>query len=94
MGSDMGKRLTCDRCGQSIFLKYLGKGDADGGYTTYDRYEDIPDSWMYTTRMGYLCSDCADSFRTFVYQFMDGNVAWGWKPLWARTATGVEEGGN
>lgn len=73
-----GMMVTCSRCGHQHFLKYLGKGDADGGYTTWDKYEKLPEEWLYETQVGYLCPECANKFRAFVTEFMDGKVAPSW----------------
>ena len=32
--------LTCDMCGATVFLKYLGDGETDGGFTKWRKYED------------------------------------------------------
>lgn len=65
-----GKMVSCHRCGTNLFLKYIGKGDADGGYTTWDRYEDPPEDWLYETEFGYLCPECANVFKTFMTEFI------------------------
>lgn len=79
MGSEKGKLIKCDRCGKEHFLKFIGVGEADGGYTTWDKFEDLPDTWMYDSRIGYLCDSCAGIFRLFIHHFMRGKVAPSWK---------------
>ena len=80
MSEVKGKLVCCDRCGREIFLKYLGKGDADGGYTTWDIFEKLPENWLYMTECGTLCYRCAGIFRSFIHNFMDGNsVAPSWE---------------
>lgn len=37
MAETEGKLLTCDLCGATVFLKYVGDG--------IRKYEDIPDGW-------------------------------------------------
>lgn len=81
MPSDKGKLITCDRCGRTVFLKCLGKGVADGGYTTWDKYEELPKEWLYENQFGYLCEECADRFRTWVYDFIGDKLAPVWKPI-------------
>lgn len=71
MSETKGKLTTCDRCGEEIFLKYIGKGETDGGYTTWDRFEDLPEEWMFNTQIGYLCPHCAGIFRTFIHRLMN-----------------------
>lgn len=49
-----GKTLTCDLCGKSVLLKYVGDG--------IRKYEDIPDGWG-SWHVGdiihsFLCPDC------------------------------------
>ena len=46
MAETEGKLLTCDLCGATVFLKYVGDGEADGGLTKWRRYEDRPDGWQ------------------------------------------------
>ena len=79
MAENTGKQLTCDRCGDTIFLKRLERVVVDGGYDSYDKYEDAPKKWLYDSHFGHLCPSCADQFRYFVTIFMDDNVAPGWK---------------
>ena len=74
-----GKLITCDRCGRSIFLKYLGEEILTKGMTVrYDRFESMPDTWLYERPIGYLCDNCACLFRKWVTEFTDGHVA----PIW------------
>lgn len=62
MAETEGKMLTCDLCGATVFLKYVGDGKADGGFTKWRKYEDIPDGWG-SWHVGdiihsFLCPDC------------------------------------
>ena len=82
MSETKGKLTTCDRCGEKIFRAYIGKGELDGGYTTWDKFEDLPDEWMYFTQIGYLCPHCAGIFRTFIYKLMESkqkSIASSWQ---------------
>lgn len=79
MSTQNGRLVTCDRCANFTFLKYVGKGETDGGYTTWDKFEKLPEEWLYTSYFGYLCPDCADEFRAFVTEFMGGKVSPEWK---------------
>ena len=74
-----GIMSSCCRCDTIIFRKYIGKGDADGGYTTWDKYEDVPDDWLYGTEFGYLCPECAHKFKEFVANFFGPEVAPKWQ---------------
>ena len=81
MAEEKGKLLTCDRCGRSIFLKYIGKGEVyDSRHSNdyWDKFEPMPDTWLYETAIGYLCDDCAYLFRQWVTEFTYGRVA----PIW------------
>lgn len=80
MSEKKGKMVTCCRCDNFIFLEYLGKGQADGGYTTWDKYEDLPDTWLEDSRFGHLCPDCAEEFRLWANEFFNGQQAYVWWP--------------
>lgn len=75
-----GKLVACDRCGKKIFLKYLGKGEADGGYTTWDKFEAKPETWMNFTEFGTLCNECGGVFRNFINIFLSGKSV---APTWS-----------
>lgn len=40
-----GKLCTCDRCGAQVFLKTTGEGEADGGFTRWNKFEPYPEGW-------------------------------------------------
>lgn len=80
MSAKKGMLTTCDRCGQTIFREYIGQGDADGGYTKWDKFERLPSDWLYETQVGALCPRCAGLFRVFVHKLMDGKAI---APAWA-----------
>lgn len=67
MSSTEGKTLTCDLCGKSVFLKYVGTKDFDGGFTRVREYEDRPDGWTrYSVpkiALGDLCPECAEQIQ-------------------------------
>lgn len=79
MGEQKGKMITCCRDNNFIFLKYLGKGETDGGYTTWDKFEELPDTWLHDSRFGYLCPECTLEFKKFVNKFFNGELAPVWK---------------
>lgn len=72
MSKVKGELLTCDRCGETIFLKYLGKGDADGGYTTWDKYENA-EGWGYEVRYN-LCPKCMEEYKEMINDFFGKKV--------------------
>lgn len=78
MPETKGKLTICDRCGYEHFRKFIARGDADGGYTTYDKYEDLPETWLYITQIGYLCPTCSGIFRAFIKAFLNGEPAANW----------------
>ena len=39
MSEVKGKLVTCNRCGKTHFEKFIENVSADGGYSSYDRYE-------------------------------------------------------
>ena len=78
MSTKIGKQITCDRCGQTVFLDHIGQVSIDGGYGHYNEYEKA-EGWLSTTQIGDLCPACATMFKRFVTDFMYGNVATIWK---------------
>ena len=74
-----GKLIICKRCRDAIFLQKIGQTDLDGGYTRYAKYENLPDSWMYNTQIGYTCPTCSELFRNFIFDTFGSNVAPSWK---------------
>lgn len=46
MSEVTGKLVACDRCGQQIFLRCTGEGEADGGFTRWNKFESLPDGWQ------------------------------------------------
>ena len=68
MSKQRGKLITCDRCGETIFLKELEakERDTDGGYTRWNeyKYEEPLEGWThqyfgdYSTSFD-LCPECS-----------------------------------
>lgn len=62
MSSTQGKTLTCDLCGSSVFLKFTGVGETDGGYTRWREYEKA-EGWKSlhfgSISYGDVCPECA-----------------------------------
>jgi hypothetical protein len=80
MGEVKGKRVTCDRCGTETFLKFVTHVEMDGGFSPgYDKYEALPDDWLYESEFGHLCPVCAREFIYFIDNFMNGKVPDKWK---------------
>lgn len=62
MSEERGKLITCTRCTNTIFLKYLrshgGSNYSDPGYLRAE-YEELPKTWMVPLGIGHLCPDCS-----------------------------------
>lgn len=69
----------CCRCNTAVFRKYIGQGERDGGFTKWDKYEDLPDGWLYETEFGYLCPECAHKFKAFMTYFLGTKVVPKWR---------------
>lgn len=77
MAQKLGKLMTCDRCGMTVFLeKKDDKRDISDGYlSALSVFEDPPGDW---TRIRsdknddiMLCTDCAKLFYKLCDDFMD-----------------------
>lgn len=79
MARTEGILVTCDRCGETVFLKKTGENDLDGGYTRYNTYQSLSPDWMYETAFGHLCPKCAREFQTFCANFFTTELPRDWK---------------
>ena len=70
MARTNGQLITCDRCDKQHFLKYIGKGVTDGGYTTWDKFEETPKGWKSLSIVGLLCPECNDAFNRLLNAFL------------------------
>lgn len=75
MSQNLGKLITCDRCGRIIFLKYTGLKDC--GFRDQDEFESVPREWMHQEQFGDLCPSCAKEFQIFCRDFFP-SVAASW----------------
>ena len=57
---------TCDRCGKQVFLKAIGEGELDGGFTRWNKFE-TAESW--SVDKGDLCPICTLEFQKIVNDF-------------------------
>ena len=57
-----GEILTCDICGESVFLAYTGHGETDGGFTRWREYEKPPEGWnaVRAYGVGNTCPRCSE----------------------------------
>lgn len=69
MSSKKGLLVTCERCGATEFREYIGKGETDGGYTTWDKFEPASEGWAYILEVGTLCPACNKEYQRFVEEF-------------------------
>ena len=70
MGSVSGKILKCDRCDKEIFLKFMGEGVTDGGFTRWNKFEEAPRGWGYCTEVqGDLCPECKAELEKVLEDF-------------------------
>ena len=63
--TEMGKLVTCDRCGKTAFAKAESEIERDGGYTRVTVYAKLP-NWSYERVINAtmdLCPDCTETFR-------------------------------
>lgn len=71
MAKIKGEMLICDRCDGYVFLEYLGKGEADGGYTTWDKFEKTPEGWGFVEGHN-LCPNCMGIYNNLMNEFLYG----------------------
>ena len=65
MAQEKGMVTTCDRCGAYVFSKLLGKEDFDGGYSSRDKFESLPEGWGRESVRGkytILCTTCREQW--------------------------------
>lgn len=65
-----GKLLCCDVCGKTVFLKYVGDGESDGGFTRWRKYEDKPKGWGVSYGLGMLCPSCSERIKVSIENAM------------------------
>ena len=70
MSEWIGKIVTCDRCGREVRRKLLERTELDGGFTSTNRFAEMPETWKYHHDTGWLCPDCADEFQKHLDAFM------------------------
>lgn len=74
MSSKLGRLVTCDRCGETVFLKYLRSESRDGGFSpSANIYEDLPRNWLDISYFGNLCPSCASILKNMVAEYMGGD---------------------
>lgn len=74
MAQEKGKMLTCNRCGKSVFLKFLGMEPREWSQPV-EKYEDAPTGWAAAVSLGDkidLCPDCTSEWVALQKKFMEG----------------------
>jgi hypothetical protein len=77
MGEQCGKLVTCERCGATIFLKTVGDGVTDGGFTRWNKFEPFPDGWesVHTLKTWIrICPDCLSEYKKIITAFMENKA--------------------
>lgn len=70
-----GKLQTCDRCGETIFLKTIGNGEADGGFTRWNKFEDAPEGWEWRYDINkLLCPKCNETYKSVLNNFISNEM--------------------
>lgn len=79
MAEIKGKLLTCDRCGEQIFLKHIKTDALDGGFTKREIYEETPEGWYsrnvskdFVGKYAFLCPECNRQCGKLLTDFMGG----------------------
>lgn len=71
MAEVKGMLVICDRpgCGRQTFRKAAGEGEADGGYTRWNKFEPLAEGWEHFREVGTLCPDCAREYKALIEKF-------------------------
>lgn len=68
-----GQLVTCDRCGTEIFVKHIGDGELDGGFTRWNNFESLPNGWG-GHKGKTLCPDCFREWNRLETEFMNKEI--------------------
>ena len=68
MSRTEGKLLTCDRCGEQLFLKKVEENYLDGGIISAPMYEPKADGWKCRNGKD-LCPACETYYNEVMDQF-------------------------
>jgi len=75
MASEIGKKVSCDKCKASVFLKYVGTDHMDGGFTRNDKFEDEPVGWRWSSDLQMkLCPTCTRGLAKALNNFVGEEV--------------------
>lgn len=70
-----GQLRTCDRCGSYVFLKCIGEGETDGGYTRWSKFEEA-EGWSKERDIGDLCPSCTAELEAMKAEFEQKKKRW------------------
>ncbi len=65
-----GQLVTCDRCGENVFVKCTGEKETDGGFTRWNTFESLPIGWGLHGGKN-LCPDCFRAWNKIETEFMN-----------------------
>lgn len=68
MARENGQMRICDRCKKTVFLKTIGEGETDGGYTRWNKFEEA-NGWTVERDIGDMCPDCSSLFEEMKSKF-------------------------
>lgn len=63
-----GRLRTCDRCGKMAFAKHIGDGEADGGWSRWNKFESL-EGWCWEKDIGDLCPECTKEWERMKESF-------------------------
>ena len=63
MAETKGMLKTCDRCGETVFIKRLPTREIE-------EFEKTPEGWEWRTDTKLLCPKCSETYRSIVKDFM------------------------
>jgi len=73
MSRTKGMNVTCERCGNTVFLKQIEDLVMDGGLTRNEQYEEMPEGWgtFYCEGKSMdMCPRCLEHMRNAVKEAM------------------------
>lgn len=71
MSRENGEMRTCDRCGKQVFLKHIGDGERDGGFTRWNKFEKA-EGW--SVDRGDLCPTCTQELTGILQEFWSSAI--------------------
>lgn len=72
MAEKKGLLIICDRCGNTGFCECNGEGEADGGYTRWNKFEPPPEGWGISRdceKYHRLCHHCYAEYQRILQEF-------------------------